>query len=218
MHDIPNGTYTVHVMVNAGVKDTDDFYMYAKDGTDQIIAKENIPTNNVYEMIGLEAEVTDNTLTIGFYGNMGAETWCRMDNIRVGCIAAEEPDQPVEKEELNNLLEEAGTLKPEDYTQSSYAALMQVKETAEGVAENPEAAQEDVMEAVKALNDAKDALVSVQVLQAAVEQKAELAPDGYTTESWKDFADALDHAQGVLDNPDASQKDVDEAYKDLILK
>ena len=73
-------------------------------------------------------------------------------------------------------------------------------------------------EAVKALNDAKDALVSVKALRAAVEQKAELAPDGYTTDSWKDFADALDHAKGVLDNPDASQQDVDEAYKELILK
>ena len=218
LYDIPNGTYTVNVMVNAGVKDTDDFYMYAKNGADEIIAKENIPTNTAYEMIGLEAEVTDNTLKIGFYGNMGADTWCRMDNIRVGYVAAEEPDKPVEKEGLNNLLEEVESLKPEDYTQSSYTALMQVKETAEGVAENPEAAQEEVEEAVKALNNAKDALVSVKVLRAAVEQKAELAPDGYTTESWEDFADALDHAQSVLNNPDVSQNDVDEAYKDLILK
>lgn len=220
LHDIPNGTYYVNVMFNAGVKETDDFYLYAKNGSGEIIAKEDIPTNKdkVYEMMGLEAEVTDNTLTIGFYGDMESGTWCRMDNIRVGYIPAEEPDKPVEKEELNSLLEEVGTLKPEDYTQSSYVALMQVKETAESVAEDPEAAQEDVTEAVKALNDAKDALVSVKALRAAVEQKAELAPDGYTTDSWKDFADALDHAKGVLDNPDASQQDVDEAYKELILK
>lgn len=220
LSDIPNGTYSVNVMFNAGVKETDDFYLYAKNGSGEIIAKENIPTNEdkVYEMIGLEAEVTDNTLTIGFYGDMGADTWCRMDNIRVGFVPVKEPEKPVEKEELNNLLEEVGALKPEDYTQGSYAALMQAKETAEGVAANPEAAQEEVKEAVKALNNAKDALVSIKVLRAAVEQKAELVPDGYTTESWKNFADALNHAQGVLDNPEASQEEVDEAYKDLILK
>ena len=74
-------------------------------------------------MMGLEAEVTDNTLTIGFYGDMESGTWCRMDNIRVGYIPAEEPDKPVEKEELNSLLEEVGTLKAEDYIRRQHRRM-----------------------------------------------------------------------------------------------
>lgn len=53
-------------------------------------------------------------------------------------------------------------------------------------------------------------------LQEAVAQGAKLDEKLYTADSWKAYQDALAAAQAVLDNPDATQAEVDAAYQVLV--
>ncbi len=86
-----------------------------------------------------------------------------------------------------------------------------------------EATQDQVNDALKALNDARGALAEKPVkpavdkaaLQKAVDDAAELAEDGYTAETWAPFKAALAAAQGVLTDEDATQEQVNDALKAL---
>ena len=88
---------------------------------------------------------------------------------------------------------------------------------------NEDATQEQVNDALKALNDARAALAEKPVkpavdkaaLQKAVDDAAELAEDDYTAETWTPFKAALAAAQGVLANEDATQEQVNGALKAL---
>lgn len=52
-------------------------------------------------------------------------------------------------------------------------------------------------------------------LKAALEAAKEIAPEGYTAESYAALQQAIENAQEVYDNPDASQADVDNASSQL---
>ena len=45
--------------------------------------------------------------------------------------------------------------------------------------------------------------------------KSQIQGDGYTESSWKDFVDARDNAQTVYDDPNAMDKEIQEAYDAL---
>ncbi len=48
-----------------------------------------------------------------------------------------------------------------------------------------------------------------------LEQVSQIQGDGYTESSWKDFVDARDNAQTVYDDPNAMDKEIQEAYDAL---
>ncbi len=86
---LENGTYVVNVMAAAGTyTDVDELYLYAKNAEGEIISKEDIPltVNGGWEMVGLTAEVTDGTLTIGLEGSLPGNAWANFDDFRVGKI------------------------------------------------------------------------------------------------------------------------------------
>ncbi len=79
------------------------------------------------------------------------------DNIETFQMKGEEP-APVDKEALNNKIEDAESLTESDYTEETWAELEQALETAQAVADNQEATQEEVDNSLKALEAAIDGL------------------------------------------------------------
>lgn len=113
-------------------------------------------------------------------------------------------------------------LKEEDkYTEESVKALKDAVAEAEKVAADENATQESVDAATKAVEEATKGLAEKPAVPEADKTalKAVLADaaqklagaDAYTEESVKALKDAVDLAQNVFDNSDASQTEVDAA-------
>ena len=78
--------------------------------------------------------------------------------------------------------------------------------------------QKDVDEAVKKLKDAQAQLeikVNKDELDKLYTDKKDFKEESYTADSWKVFKDALLKAQEVLNNENATQEEVNQAYGDL---
>lgn len=126
-----------------------------------------------------------------------------------------------DKEDLEALLAEV----PADltgYTEQSAKALTDAAKVAKDVMDDPDATQDDVDTALKALQDAIDGLeeitppvvVDKTALEALLAKvPADLA--GYTEQSAKALTDAAKAAKDVMDAPNATQDDVDAALKTL---
>ena len=137
---------------------------------------------------------------------------------------AEKPVKPaVDKAALQKAVDDAAKLAEDDYTADSWAPFKAALAAARGVLADEDATQEQVNDALKALNDARGALAEKPVkpavdkaaLQKAVDDLKGLKADDYTAETWAPFETALETAQGVLADEDATQDQVDDALKAL---
>lgn len=134
---------------------------------------------------------------------------------------------PVNKSGLETLVYQAKeTVKEtETYTVESLQALQAAIDAAQAVLDNENATQETVDAQTSAINAAMDALVKKPVvdkteLKKAVDAAKEFASseenkEKYTEDSWKTLEDAMKAAQDVLDKPEATQKEVDDALTAL---
>ena len=133
------------------------------------------------------------------------------------------PSTPVKKEDLKKKLDEAEQYRKEldSYTPVTREAFVKAYELAKEVYEDEKATQEAVDAAVKEVADAVAGLAEKPAVPEADKTalKAVLADaaqklagaDAYTEESVKALKDAVDLAQNVFDNSDASQTEVDAA-------
>ena len=111
------------------------------------------------------------------------------------------------------------------YTEESLNALRAAINAAQKVLDDPTAAQEEVNAQTDALNAAIAALVEKPVvdkteLQTAVADANEFAAsdenkEKYTEDSWKTLEEAITVAQAVLNKPEATQEEVNDALKAL---
>ena len=155
------------------------------------------------------------TLTVGTPGNADAP---RLDKFDITLKKA-----VVNKDELKKAVDDAAKLVEDDYTAETWAGFESALGAARDVLANGDATQEQVNDALKALNDARGALAEKPVkpavdkaaLQKAVDDAAKLAADDYTAETWAAFQAALASAQDVLGNEDATQDQVNDALKAL---
>ena len=107
------------------------------------------------------------------------------------------------------------------YTEESRAALNAAVDAAQKVLEDANATQETVDKQTEAVEAAIKALVKIKVpaetdkLKEAVKEAEELVKDTekYSEESLKALRDAIALAQGVLEDTNATQAQVDEALK-----
>ena len=110
--------------------------------------------------------------------------------------------------ELAELIEECEALVEADYTAGSYAALE--TELTEASALLTQKVMQDVIDAAKAeLQTAKEGLVSVVALKAAIASTVE--EDTYTAISVQVWKDAKAEAQMVLDNANATAQEIADA-------
>ena len=129
----------------------------------------------------------------------------------------------VNKDALKTAIETAKEALKEEgkYTEESVKALKDAMAEAEKVVADENATQESVDAATKAVEEATKGLAEKPAVPEADKTalKAVLADaaqklagaDAYTEESVKALKDAVDLAQNVFDNPDASQTEVDAA-------
>ncbi len=94
--NLKNGTYVVSCSATCGWGDGSSVSLYAKNAEGTIISSEALPNGNTWQAIGLVAEVTDGTLTIGIAsdGDVAANGWGNIDEFHVGLLA-----EPAEEEE-----------------------------------------------------------------------------------------------------------------------
>lgn len=128
-------------------------------------------------------------------------------------------DVDVDKEELENLLEELAELNAEDYTEDSWAAFEIARDDAQAVFDDEDATQADVDAAIDALTEAKDALVTVvdADLAAAKEEAEALNPDNYTAESFAALQVALALPEDTDEEKVAKTEAIHDAIANLVL-
>ena len=94
------------------------------------------------------------------------------------------------------------------YTPESVQALEDAIAAGEAVDADPDATAEEIKNATDAIRDAlKD------LLEEAVENAENTDKDAFTPESLQDLEDAIDNAQDVINNPDATPDEIKEAIK-----
>ena len=133
-----------------------------------------------------------------------------------GMVPAEIPD-PVDKTELQALYDQNADKAAEDYTIDSFAVFDAAMKAAKSVLDSETATQDEVNQALQTLRDAVAQLKEAdsedikEALRLLHEANATRVEELYTPESWKVFADAMDEAKRVLDDPEAVQEQVDQA-------
>lgn len=106
-------------------------------------------------------------------------------------------------------------LKESDYTAASWKAFADALAAAQAQLNIEIPAVADVDRAAENLKAAKDGLVRIADLAAAVADAETVTKDGYTDASWTAFADALANAKAVLAKSDATADDVSQALQRL---
>lgn len=108
------------------------------------------------------------------------------------------------------------------YSEDSVAALHKAIAAAQVVLDNEDATQAEVDEALKTLQDAMKNLsikeeVSVDKHALLEKLNEAIAKDknAYTADSWKVLANAMEHAQTIMESEDATQDEIDEAFTKL---
>ena len=124
-----------------------------------------------------------------------------------------------DKTALNELIEEAEKYQEDNFTADSWAGLQEALEAAKEVATDENALEADVVEALNNLKDAMNNLV-IKVdktkLQEAYDMVNNLDKSPYTEGSVANLAKPMANAKAVLDDAEATQAEVDAAYKTLI--
>ena len=124
-----------------------------------------------------------------------------------------------DKTALNELIEEAEKYQEDNFTADSWAGLQEALEAAKEVAADENTLEADVVEALNNLKDAMNNLV-IKVdktkLQEAYDMVNNLDKSPYTEGSVANLAKPMANAKAVLDDAEATQAEVDAAYKTLI--
>lgn len=119
----------------------------------------------------------------------------------------------VDKTALAEAITSAEALSMDGYTAESWAAFQNALKAAKDVNDNADATQDEVDEACDNLVNAQKALVKVDkdALRDAIKRAENLTEDHYTAESWKVLDAALNEAQKVYADKNATQDEIDEA-------
>ena len=146
----------------------------------------------------------------------------RLDKLTITLEKGTEPE-PSEPDyaALNAAIEAAERLVESDYTADSWAKVESALAAAKAALESTD--QDAIDAAAKALNDAVDALVEAEepvtvdkaALESAIEDAKRADTEGKTDESVAALNDAIERAEAVLADADATQDEVDAAVKAL---
>lgn len=117
-----------------------------------------------------------------------------------------------DKTKLGELIAESELLQQLDYTSSTWGPFETELGNAMQVFLDENAMQHEVEVAYDALLAAKNALVDLSALRRLYADESPRVEAEYTPESWAPFARELAGALAVLQNPSATQAEVDDAY------
>ena len=170
------------------------------------------------------------TVKVIHAGGGNVDAYCSMAELKFYGTAV--PD-PVAKDDLATAIEKvdaevaAGDLKAGDYTEASWTALENALASARAILSDENATQDEVDQALRALESARGALEKTPVapvenptkeqLKALVKQAKETDTRGKTAESVKALTDAITYAEDVLGDENASDTQIQAAYDQLKL-
>ncbi len=132
--------------------------------------------------------------------------------------AIDKLQKPGDKANLLALLNACAPLQEVNFAPKSWAAFQAVLTSAQEVYDNSNATQEMVDDAFDQLDAAISDLVrkaDKSKLSALIEYAESLDAENYTSSSWGVFVQALNTAKAVQNNPDATQKMVDDVVQTL---
>ncbi|MEI3327563.1 MAG: hypothetical protein V8R64_14380 [Thomasclavelia sp.] len=124
----------------------------------------------------------------------------------------------VDKTRLQEAYDKVNGLDKSLYTEGSVANLVEPMANAKAVLEDSNATQTDVDSAYKALIEAYLDLRLIpnkDLLQGLINKANSLNAANYSAKTWSVMAEALDEAKAVLDDPEATQAEVDNAKEAL---
>lgn len=131
--------------------------------------------------------------------------------------------ETVDRTNLLNLVEDVKDYQKNDYTAESWTIFYDSFVSATDVLSNEEATQEEVDSSYKNLSQSISSLekvkeVNKQDLINLYDSTASLNPDEYTKESWNNFILTKSDAKSVIDNPNATQDEIDSISQLLLEK
>ncbi|MBS7426501.1 LPXTG cell wall anchor domain-containing protein, partial [Virgibacillus sp. 19R1-5] len=132
--------------------------------------------------------------------------------------AMDQLEEKVDKSALEEVIEEAGTKRETNYTETSWKHFVQALEEAENVLANEESTQNEVDKAFETLIRAMEQLeekADKSALEKVVEEAEAKKEANYTEDSWKSFSLMLEEAKNILEDKGATQGEVDKAVKNL---
>lgn len=170
------------------------------------------------------------TVKVLHAGGGSVDAYCSMAELKFYGAAV---PNPVAKDDLTAAIEKvdaevaAGDLKASDYTEASWTAFQNALASARAILNDENATQDEVDQALKALESARDALEKTPVtpvenptkkqFKALVKQAKETDTRGKTDESVKALTDAITYAEDVLGDENASDIQLQAAYDQLKL-
>ena len=177
-----------------------------------------------YELESVTAEPAGSYKNLKGPADTGIENGYRITKVKgdftITVTARKSGDIPpeVDKTKLDKAIGDAEKIDTSKYTGDSVKALADAIAAAKAVLADPNATQQDVNDAAKAVNDAVAALekkpvIDKTALDKAISDAALYKEEDYTPESYAPLKEALEAAQAVRDNPDATQDEVDAAAK-----
>ncbi|WP_285396603.1 S-layer homology domain-containing protein, partial [Lysinibacillus sp. fls2-241-R2A-57] len=130
------------------------------------------------------------------------------------------PVSTVDKKALRDKVAEATAKNEGEYTPDSWKTMQEKVTAAQAVLDNEKATQEEVKQAFAELNEAVSNLVPVSTvdktaLRNKVAEGNGLNSNQYTPTSWTTYATVKLQAEAVLNNPKATQAEVDAALAQL---
>ena len=126
--------------------------------------------------------------------------------------AISELEEKGDKTSLRALIEKADVCQESQYTPETWEPFQVALAAAKQVERDDNAGVSEVTRAVSELENALEALVkraNTDELKTILEQASVLKNEGYTQATWSALQQAIDHAQRVLDNANATQSEVD---------
>ena len=126
--------------------------------------------------------------------------------------AISEMEEKGDKTSLRALIEKADVCQESQYTPETWEPFQVALAAAKQVERDDNAGVSEVTRAVSELGNALEALVkraNTDELKTILEQASALKNEGYTQATWSALQQAIDHAQRVLDNANATQSEVD---------
>lgn len=130
-----------------------------------------------------------------------------------------EPDIPVDKTMLEELLIGSRDLDAEKYTSASWKTFEEERTKAETVYNDSEATQTMVNEAAANLSQALHSLVlkaNTQALENTLKDISGLNAEDYTAESWNMLLEARGRAEALLKSEPADQEEVDAVMQEIL--
>lgn len=158
--------------------------------------------------------------------DQGNDLYCNMAEVRFYGAKHEDP-VVADKTALQELVDKivAEDLKAEDYTEATWTPFENALADAQRLLSETDATQAEVDGALTQLRNAYDALETTEVppiekpstdeLAGAVDEAQKVDTSKLTSASAKALADAIAYAQDVLDDPNATEAQIKDAYDKL---